>query len=226
MSVSFYSETELQLSGDRSGTTGNDDHIKNPLNVVCIVNGPIRGNAYVVWETNHPSQAILIDPGEEETKVYDEIQKRGLTIRHIYLTHGHSDHSSCIGRLQSLIGVVPVHIHTADAYMIRSYVEKAQEMGLTLQILPLRHNEAITVGDRVGKCLYSPGHTMGGMCFLFDRVLFSGDTLFFHGVGRTDLKGGDHQKLIATLGHLRKLAPSTFVLCGHNRPTTIFEELY
>ena len=56
MSVSFYSETELQLHGDRSGTTGNDDHIKNPLNVVCIVNGPIRGNAYIVWETNHPDQ--------------------------------------------------------------------------------------------------------------------------------------------------------------------------
>ena len=55
-----------------------------------------------------------------------------LQIRHIYLTQGHSDHSSCIGRLQSLIGVVPVHIHTADAYMIRSYVEKAQEMGLTV----------------------------------------------------------------------------------------------
>ena len=53
-----------------------------------------------------------------------------LHIRHIYLTHGHSDHSTCIGDLQESIGIVPVHIHDADTYMVRSYIEKARERGL------------------------------------------------------------------------------------------------
>ena len=56
MSVSFYSEIDLDLYGDRSEARGEDDHAKNPLNIVCVVNGPVMGNAYIVWETNHPDQ--------------------------------------------------------------------------------------------------------------------------------------------------------------------------
>ena len=56
MSVSFYSETDLDLYGDRSGMTGDNDHTKNPLNIVCVVNGPIRGNAYIVWVPDQPDQ--------------------------------------------------------------------------------------------------------------------------------------------------------------------------
>ena len=56
MSVFFYSESELELYDDRSEAAGEDDHSKNPLNIVCIVNGPVQGNAYIVWEANHPDQ--------------------------------------------------------------------------------------------------------------------------------------------------------------------------
>ena len=56
MSVFFYSESELELYDDRSEAAGEDDHSKNPLNIVCIANGPVQGNAYIVWEANHPDQ--------------------------------------------------------------------------------------------------------------------------------------------------------------------------
>ncbi|KAK8800227.1 hypothetical protein WA171_004862 [Blastocystis sp. BT1] len=105
--------------------------------------------------------------------------------------------------------------------MVRSYVEKAREKGLELQLQSIHQGEKIHVGNREGKCIYTPGHTMGSFCFQFDKILFSGDTLFYRGYGRTDLKGGNSQKMKESLKTLFRLDPSIFVFCGHDRTTSI-----
>ncbi|OAO12698.1 MBL fold metallo-hydrolase like protein [Blastocystis sp. ATCC 50177/Nand II] len=194
------------------------------LQIVSIPNGPCEGNCYVVWDEAHPEDAILIDPGEDAPLVVQTITEKGLKISGIYATHGHGDHIDCISALLDSIGDVPVHIHIGDKGMIRSQMEERVKQGKAFNLQLLTSNEEIHVGERVGKCIHTPGHSEGSCCFLFDKVLFSGDTLFRRGIGRTDFKGGDAHKMVLSLNRLFALDPHTGVLPGHDARTSIMEE--
>lgn len=89
----------------------------------------------------------------------------------------------------------------------------------------LKDNQTVTVGDITFKVIHTPGHTVGGVCYLFDNILISGDTLFDRSIGRTDFPGGDFDVLEKSIKGLYQLKGDTVVLPGHGNSTTIEEEM-
>ena len=196
--------------------------------------GSFGTNMYLV---SGESGLLLIDPAcsslYEQQMLYRSVNASGLTI---LATHGHLDH---------LWGAAwaceqwhtPVLMHEADIPMAKAMQAQYDLFGIggtpvpfPLEPLPLNpsihHSAAEPRLIPSLKILSTPGHTPGSVCFYFpeDKVLFSGDTLFQMGYGRTDLPGGDIQQLWHSLDLLLALPPETVVYPGHGAPTTIAAE--
>jgi glyoxylase-like metal-dependent hydrolase (beta-lactamase superfamily II) len=133
-------------------------------------------------------------------------------------THGHADHIGC----DEFFPNAKIAMHKADAKLING---KNEEFACTKffpgTMLPkvsstLRHNQKIDLGGIALKVIHSPGHTKGSVCFLLEKenALFSGDTLFAEGFGRTDLMGGNSKKMVESLKKLQKM-PLKALLPGH-----------
>ena len=195
--------------------------------------GPFQANCFILAD-KATRQAAVIDPGDEPEKILRAA--RGLEVKVILLTHGHLDHVSGARRLKEETGA-PLLIHAADRELYEGlrdqYAAAPGMFGLSLgpghDPLPpdgtLEDGQEVAFGPRRLRVLHTPGHTPGCCCLLGEGILFSGDTLFFDGVGRTDLAGGDEKKLRASLQHRLMVLPSeTRVFPGHGPFTTIERE--
>lgn len=177
-----------------------------------ITVGPYGTNCYVVG-CRKTMQGVVIDPGDEVSRIVREISRAGLTIRSILITHGHMDHTGGAVELKKITGA-PVHIHQLDAWGLNNGVDAC-----------LVEGQRIAVGTFELGVIHTPGHSPGGVCFHGPGVVFSGDTLFAGSIGRTDFQGGDHDALIR--GVREKLFPlgdELRVYPGHGPETTIGQE--
>ncbi|MBN2526513.1 MAG: MBL fold metallo-hydrolase [Deltaproteobacteria bacterium] len=173
---------------------------------------------------------IVIDPGDDANEILATIEKRGVKVTAIYNTHGHFDHIGAVHPLQNSLDV-PFALHRGDAELAASASTQGQMFGLHLPMSPpkvdvwLEDDMAIIVGEQKGKVLHTPGHTQGGVCFLFSDMVFVGDTLFAGSVGRTDLPGGNSRQLIASIQQkLMSLDDTVKVFPGHGPVTSIGKE--
>jgi glyoxylase-like metal-dependent hydrolase (beta-lactamase superfamily II) len=177
-----------------------------------FVTGPMENNIYLLVSPQ-TREAVLIDASDEAERIAREVANLNARVRMILLTHGHSDHWGALGQLRDMWGV-PVGIHLADADM-----------------LPLTPNFALDDGQHIGlgageiHVIHTPGHTPGGVCFLADGCLFSGDTLFPGGPGATKQPLGDFPLIMTSLREKLFVLPDrTLVLPGHGKSTTIGKE--
>ncbi len=192
-----------------------------------IVVGPLASNCYIVADDAVP-QGSIIDPGDEAEAILERVGELGIDIKYIILTHGHLDHIAAVTRVKEATGAsLVVHKEDVDSLNDRSL---SLFMGVTLPEVPkpdqlLRGWESIEFGGLSFTVLHTPGHSPGGICLLGEGVLFSGDTLFNCGIGRSDLSGGDPDKLLHSI-HTRLLIlpDETVVYPGHGPQTTIGEE--
>ena len=182
----------------------------------CIVGGKKEG--------------MIVDPGDEAGRILDEVHSLGLEIKTIALTHGHIDHIGALKEVKEATGA-QVAIHTDD-------VKALKDRFLSI-FLGIRHRsppdpdrllgdgDIISVGELKFTVIHTPGHSKGSICLLGEGVLFSGDTLFNCGVGRSDLpgSGGSHNQLIDSI-HKRLLVldDDIKVYPGHGPETTIGAE--
>jgi glyoxylase-like metal-dependent hydrolase (beta-lactamase superfamily II) len=149
----------------------------------------------------------------------------GLTIRQVVDTHGHWDHIADNAALVAATGA-SLAVHSADADRL---AHPQTIMRLPFTIPPstpdrlLNGGDAVTLGATTFEVLHTPGHTPGSICLYAEEagVLFSGDTLFNMGMGRTDLPGGDENQLYVSLRHLANLPPETHVYPGHGEESPI-----
>jgi len=171
-------------------------------------------NAYIIRDENSSSCCIL-DPGGHPKKVLDYLEKNGLTLEAILLTHGHFDHVGGVKAIAEATGC-QVYLHTADLVM----PEK-------LTAGPLYYTHSYGEGDTLHLAgltidvIHTPGHTPGSVCLLCEDALFSGDTLFARSCGRTDLDGGDPEAMAASLKRLASFGNDYRVFPGHNSATTL-----
>ncbi|MBU0485502.1 MAG: MBL fold metallo-hydrolase [Proteobacteria bacterium] len=177
-------------------------------------------------------QGIIIDPGGNEDEILALVKKLGVTVKYIVATHGHPDHVCGNAILQKATGAKIV-MHEDDAAFFGTPEAKQyfSMLGLAFSPVPdllVRDGDTIEFGNCALKVIHTPGHTPGGICLYRAPDLFSGDSLFVGGVGRTDFPGGDSKALYASLTKkLLALPDETVVWPGHGyggAKSTIGEE--
>lgn len=193
--------------------------------------GPIEANNYLVADETS-KEAVLIDCSERVQKVLDDVKEFGLNVKYILLTHGHFDHVMGVNSMKQELGA-EVLINKNDEQQIEMTQTILKTFGIYVDKNPeydrfIDKNTELSIGATPIKIIETPGHTEGGMCYLIDGKLFSGDTLFKNYVGRTDLPGGSFEKLENSIKNvLFKLPDSTEVYPGHSDMTTIgYEKMH
>jgi glyoxylase-like metal-dependent hydrolase (beta-lactamase superfamily II) len=192
-----------------------------------IVVGPLASNCYIVADDVAP-EGIIIDPGDEAGFILERVNELGIDIKYILLTHAHLDHIAATARVKEATGA-SLAVHAEEAAGLNDKT-LGLLMGVTLPEVPgpdwlLRGWESIEFGGLSFTVLHTPGHSLGGVCLLGEGVLFSGDTLFNSGIGRSDMPGGDPEILLQSI-HTRLLIlpDETVVYPGHGPQTTIGDE--
>ena len=191
--------------------------------------GPFASNCYIVGSEDS-KEGIIIDPGDEAGRILKEVKDSDLDIKSIVLTHGHSDHTAALKEVKEAIGA-QIAIHTDDVGTLKQKL-LGIFMGAGFKSPPppdrlLSDGDVISVSGLELKVIHTPGHSRGSICLLGDGILFSGDTLFNGGIGRSDLpgSGGNHQQLIKSIhSRLLVLDDDVKVCPGHGPDTTIGAE--
>jgi len=192
--------------------------------------GPLHCNCTILGdEVTH--EAVVVDPGDNIPEILSRLQKHGLTLRQIVVTHAHIDHVGGAALLRKSTGA-PVVMNQQDLGLLGMMEMQAGWLGVpTPQVAPpdASAEDGLTIGLATlpAQVLHTPGHTPGSICLLFPdhHLLLAGDTLFAGSIGRTDLPGGDGQQILRSLrARLLVLPDSTRVLPGHGPETTIGEE--
>jgi len=194
------------------------------LIVEPIVVGELDTNCYVLAGKNS-KEAVVIDPGADADSITAVLDRKGLKLNSIILTHGHFDH---IGALDDFD--VPVYVHADDLeFMKNSSMNLSSGFGVDkkfdARFKVLTDGEIISVADLKIFVIHTPGHTPGGICLKTGSMLFSGDTLFRNGIGRTDLPGGSFEQISRSIKEkIFTLNDSLIVFPGHGPATTVKEE--
>ncbi len=202
------------------------------IDIKVFVEGPIDANNYLITDVNS-NEAVLIDCSSVREEFIAAVKSTGVKLKYILLTHGHFDHVLGIDKFKEVFGV-DTYISKADVTQV-NLVPSMMHMfaGMNpVKISPVTH--FVEDGDEffIGKtrivAISTPGHTKGGMCYLIDGKLFSGDTLFQGSVGRCDLTGGDLKSIVRSIKEKLFLLPDeTEVYPGHGAKTSIgFEKKY
>jgi hydroxyacylglutathione hydrolase len=196
--------------------------------------GPFFKNGFIVGcETTR--DAVIIDPGDEVSDLLKAGGREKLVIRHILLTHAHVDHVTGVAAAKRATAA-PVHLHRDDVFLYEQAVEMGAMFGLRVEPQPpidefYVRGQKIAFGEYEVTWHHTPGHCPGGVCLQIGKTgtggsdLFVGDTLFAGSIGRTDLPGGDHQVLLASIRNvLFPLGDDAIVYPGHGPKTTIGRE--
>ncbi len=187
--------------------------------------GEIGTNCYIV---KNSKRCFVIDPADEVDEIFRKIGR--LNLEFILLTHGHFDHVLAVEDIHKKYPNIPVYIGKFDKELLRNlseqkYYSTKELKDLSLSVRIVSDGDRIKFGDNKIKVIETPGHSFGSVCYLLGNHLFSGDTLFYHTIGRTDFWTSDPSSMQQSLKKLSKLPTKTKIYPGHGRSTTIAEEI-
>ena len=198
------------------------------MTIDAIVVGPIQVNCYIV-ACEDTREAVVIDPGDDASRILQRLTSQKLTLGHILLTHGHFDHFGAAADLKAATGAT-LYAHRADLDLIEDAPAHAALFGLPAP-KPFTIDRFAAEGDEIvwgrlrAMVLETPGHSRGSVSFLVDKDVFVGDVLFSRSIGRTDLFGGSYEQLLQSIrDKLLVLEDDVRVHSGHGPPTTIGRE--
>ena len=196
--------------------------------VRALVVGSIMENTYIVWSEN-TKECAVIAPGGEAERVLEEVEQMGLTVKVILNTHGHGDHTGAVAAIKEATGAM-YGIHEGDVGLLRQGNQWMSAMVPGIKEPPepdwhVKKDDVIEVGEVNLRVIETPGHTPGGVCYLADGAVFTGDTLFQGSIGRFDMPGGDGRLLLqGIMLRLMVLPADTKVYPGHGPDSTIARE--
>ncbi len=196
------------------------------MNVETFTDLSFGTNCYLVWKEGS-NKAVLIDAGPATRSILDFLERNGLELEAILLTHGHPDHVVGAAEISETTGA-PIYIHETDARMIQLMPPTILSM-LGIDEIKFPDNyRSIDDGDVLKIAgmeiivLHTPGHSPGSVSFHVDNAVFDGDLIFRNSIGRTDFPGGDFEQLARSAKEkIFSLPPDTKIYPGHMGPTTV-----
>ena len=187
-----------------------------------FIEPPIDNNNYLIID-DESKEAALIDCSAVDSDINEELERAGAKLKYILLTHGHFDHIAGI-RPNPEVKVV---MHKADIGWLEKTNQYLPMFGMPQMTIPkidiyVQDGDILKLGDLEIKVIHTPGHTQGGVCYLADGKLFSGDTIFRESVGRCDLEGGDFDQIVESIEtKIFTLPPETLIYPGHGRMSSV-----
>lgn len=180
------------------------------MQVKRLVVGFLENNCYLI-KCLSSEEMTIIDPGAEAENILANINPE--KVRFILITHGHHDHIGALEEIRKKTKA-QVGIHPLDVRALRRSPDLLFEDG---QVLKMGHIEL--------KVIHTPGHSPGGVCFLIDEILFSGDTIFLNGPGNTAIPGANYEKILESIHEkIFALPEKTIIFPGHGPETTVGQE--
>lgn len=194
------------------------------MEIITYQLGPLQANCYFLIEGN---DCLIIDPADDASFILEEIQRRRLNLVGMLATHGHFDHIGAAGEIQ-LSFKIPLYIFKEDQFLIDRLGETAEYfLDYKPYIIKPKNIKYFPPSPRFRwtskfQIIKTSGHTPGGCCFFFkeENALFTGDTLFAEGVGRTDFSYCSKEDLEKSLAKIRKLK-DTIIYPGHGQSAMI-----
>ncbi len=192
------------------------------MKIYSAVSGPLKVNTYFIVN-EQTKEAFVIDAGANYHLVEEAQKKFNIKVVAVLLTHAHFDHSRCCLKLQEM--GIKIYLSKLDTPKLydgghlggKNFPEFTPDYTFI-------DNEVISICGINVKVLITPGHTDGSACFIIENNIFSGDTLLFESVGRTDMLGGNPQAIESSIFRLYNLIGDYNVYSGHGQPTTLSHE--
>ena len=190
--------------------------------------GPLENNNYLLID-EASKEAVLFDCTETSDEIEKVLDQFGAKLKYVLLTHGHFDHILGVNETKAKHDC-QVLVHEDDKTLMDTIKAFARDFGLANSEVQkvdgyLKENDVLKIGEHEIKVIHTPGHTKGGVCYLVEDKLFSGDTLFYESIGRTDLPGGSFEQLKTNIEQkLFTLDDDIKVFPGHGWTSTIGHE--
>ncbi|MBK5241619.1 MBL fold metallo-hydrolase [Clostridium sp.] len=193
------------------------------MEIKKLVTGIYGSNCYIVMDEN-TKEAVVLDPGGDVDDIAGAIDTMGASVKYILLTHGHLDHTTGVAELKTItkatvcISKLDDDLITKGEHLFGPLIKGGADK-------IIKQGDIIKIANLEVACIDTPGHTPGGMCFLVQNCVFTGDTLFAGSIGRTDFSGGDFGSIITSIkSKLLTLPGDTIVYPGHQQISTINNE--
>lgn len=202
------------------------------LTIATVISAPLENNTYILYDPR-TKQAAVIDPSFETDKIIKILENEHLSLAYILNTHAHFDHIAGVSRLtKQLGGNVEIALH-ADDLPLWNREGAAPYFGYHIEVdlpatMELFDGQIISIGESRLETRHTPGHSPGHVIFYAkdEATCFCGDVIFRGSIGRTDLPGGDHAKLLESIrSRVLTLPGNTMLLSGHGPATTVAKEI-
>jgi len=216
------------LTGEKDSSYDGLRRENEAMKYQMIVVGPLETNCYLVYD-EETRDCLIVDPGADADRIFPVITEEELKPMGILNTHGHIDHIGANRDMKDKYDV-PLYMHAGDKDRQPRLNQLELSLFLGAKDSPppdqfLKDGDEILIGRGVLRVIHTPGHSPGSISLLADGFLLSGDTLFFEGVGRTDLPGGDQKQIERSIRErLMTLPDDLEVLPGHGPLTSIGRE--
>ena len=203
------------------------------MEIKAYPNGIYGATTYLVSDESS-KEAILIDCTSSVDEIEKEIKNKKLNLKYILITHGHFDHCYCLSKMKEKFPLSQILIHKDDVSLLDRIDIQCQMADIPAITLPCvdglidENTKNLKLGEYDIKIIHTKGHSKGGVCYLINNILFSGDTLFKDSIGRYDLFGGNYAEIISSIkDKLFTLNDNIKVFPGHGEATTIgYEKKY